>query len=70
MHSIYVHAVEPLSTLIRYCHGQTVHGVIQYVGVRVCVCMCVCMNSHIYSAIFKIQERKSDRRSKEIEQRK
>ena len=28
------------------------------------------MNNHIYSTLFKIQERKSDRRSKEIEQRK
>ena len=27
------------------------------------------MNSHIYSTLFKTQERKSDRRSKEIEQR-
>ena len=46
----------------------------------VCVCMyvriytyvydCTCMNNHIYSTLFKIQERKSDRRSKEIEQRK
>ena len=29
----------------------------------------VCMNNHIYSTLFKTQERKSDRRSKEIEQR-
>ena len=29
-----------------------------------------CMNNHIYSTLFKIQERKSDRRSREIEQRK
>ena len=28
------------------------------------------MNNYIYSTLFKIQERKSDRRSKEIEQRK
>ena len=28
------------------------------------------MNNHIYSTLFKIQERKADRRSKEIEQRK
>ena len=28
------------------------------------------MNNHIYSTLFKIQERKSDRRSREIEQRK
>ena len=28
------------------------------------------MNNHIYSTLFKIQERKSDRRSKEIEPRK
>ena len=28
------------------------------------------MNNHIYSTLFKIQERTSDRRSKEIEQRK
>ena len=28
------------------------------------------LNNHIYSTLFKIQERKSDRRSKEIEQRK
>ena len=28
------------------------------------------MTNHIYSTLFKIQERKSDRRSKEIEQRK
>ena len=28
------------------------------------------MNNHIYSTLFKIQERKSDRRSKEIEQTK
>ena len=28
------------------------------------------MNNHIYSTLFKIQERKSDRRNKEIEQRK
>ena len=27
-----------------------------------------CMNNHIYSTLFKIQERKADRRSKEIEQ--
>ena len=27
------------------------------------------VNNHIYSTLFKIQERKSDRRSKEIEQR-
>ena len=37
---------------------------------HVCVCVCVCMNNHIYSTLFKIQERKSDRRSREIEQRK
>ena len=30
----------------------------------------LCMNNHIYSTLFKIQERKSDRRSREIEQRK
>ena len=30
----------------------------------------VYMNNHIYSTLFKIQERKSDRRSREIEQRK
>ena len=30
----------------------------------------VCMNHHIHSTLFKIQERKSDIRSKEIEQRK
>ena len=29
-----------------------------------------CMNNHIYSTLFKIQERKSDRRSRNIEQRK
>ena len=29
----------------------------------------VCMNNHIYSTLFKTQERESDRRSKEIEQR-
>ena len=29
-----------------------------------------CMNNHTYRALFKIQERKSDRRSKEIKQRK
>ena len=28
------------------------------------------MNNHIYSTLFKTQERESDRRSKEIEQRK
>ena len=28
------------------------------------------MNNHVYSTLFKIQERKADRRSKEIEQRK
>ena len=28
------------------------------------------MYNHIYSTLFKIQERKSDRRSREIEQRK
>ena len=28
------------------------------------------MNNHIYSTLFKIQERRADRRSKEIEQRK
>ena len=28
------------------------------------------MNNHIYSTLFKIQERKSDRRNREIEQRK
>ena len=28
------------------------------------------MNNHIYSTLFKIQEGKSERRSKEIEQRK
>ena len=28
------------------------------------------MNNHIYSTLFKIQERKSDRRSREVEQRK
>ena len=28
------------------------------------------MNNHIYSTLFKIQERKADSRSKEIEQRK
>ena len=32
--------------------------------------MILCMNNHIYSTLFKIQETKSDRRSKEIEQRK
>ena len=32
--------------------------------------ICVCMINHIYSTLFKIQERKADRRSKEIEQRK
>ena len=31
---------------------------------------CKHMNNHIYSTLFKTQERKSDRRSKEIEQRK
>ena len=49
--------------------------VCMHVCVHVCVrlhkCMhaCLCMNNHIYSTLFKIQERKSDRRSKEIEQR-
>ena len=33
-------------------------------------CICWYMNNHIYSTLFKIQERKSDRKSKEIEQRK
>ena len=33
-------------------------------------CRYMCMNNHIYSTLFKIQERKSDRRSREIEQRK
>ena len=28
------------------------------------------MNNHVYSTLFKTQERESDRRSKEIEQRK
>ena len=30
----------------------------------------ICMNNHIYSTLFKTQERESDRRSKEVEQRK
>ena len=34
------------------------------------LCTHACMDNHIYSTLFKIQERKSDRRSKEIEQRK
>ena len=34
------------------------------------VCNIIYMNNHIYSTLFKIQERKSDRRSREIEQRK
>ena len=40
--------------------------------VHVVACVCVCMNNHIYtcSTLFKIQERKPDRSSKEIEQRK
>ena len=32
--------------------------------------VCHLMNNHIYSTLFKTQERESDRRSKEIEQRK
>ena len=32
------------------------------------VCVCECMNNHIYSTLFKTQERESDRRRKEIEQ--
>ena len=32
--------------------------------------ICMYMNNHIYSILFKTQERESDRRSKEIEQRK
>ena len=40
-----------------------------HVRACVCACVCVCMKNHIYSTLFKIQERKLDRRSKEIEQR-
>ena len=38
--------------------------------VHIVVNMYIFMNNHIYSTLFKIQERKSDRRSREIEQRK
>ena len=34
------------------------------------LCRIYIMNDHIYSTLFKTQERESDRRSKEIEQRK
>ena len=44
------------------------------IGINSCVGVIVLqstyMNNHIYSTLFKIQERKSDRRSREIEQRK
>ena len=50
------------SSAVRQALGVTVVS-------SVCI-VCVCINNHIYSTLFKIQERKSDRRSREIEQRK
>ena len=35
-----------------------------------CILLNMLMNKHIYSTLFKTQERESDRRCKEIEQRK
>ena len=48
---------------------QTQHGSRGNLGV-VTAMQCIYMNNHIYSTLFKTQERESDRRSKEIEQRK
>ena len=38
--------------------------------VHTCVCIAWCMNIDLYSTLFTIQERESDRSSQEINQRK
>ena len=49
---------------------QNCNSVPPSLDVRSTMLPILCMNNHIYSTLFKIQERKSDRRSREIEQRK
>ena len=42
----------------------------KYIRTYIVIVKYTTMNNHIYSRLFKTQERESDRRSKEIEQRK